>query len=663
MEIRQETLKMSGALPKAENPQPELRSKKHDVKLFHDGSLQKEELVRYGTGCAARVLPYRMQDRYTRAEEPLEIETFVLENEFLRATFLPGYGGRLWSLYAKDEKRELLFVNPVFRPANLANRNAWLAGGIEWNLGHTGHCAFTCDDLFCTVVKAPDGERFLRMYEYEATHAQVLQMDFHLPDGARQLGLHLRVTNARQVPSPLYWWTNTALRLKPETRVFAATGDILYQLTPNPEDKTPGFGRCKMPLQPNLACEDVSYPWQIPHSVEYFFQTPAACKAPWELSAEGDGQGFLERSTQPLFARKMFCWGMGSGGRHWCDFLAKDGQGDYIEIQAGLAPTQHHTALLQAGETLCFTQLFGAFNGDGKALQQSDWAMAQKAAEAAAEKTLSEAQTLALHKEYAGKALLAGQSPCHTASMYGFLEDARRKKAGQPPLAQHLAFPPCGRDAAAWAGVLEGRPLPCGQVPLAYMVDPLWEPYLQELSGQSTESAFQYAVLLAENGREAEAEALLSPLAKEGNAYAAYTLGSLFLRAGEKQKAAEMLEKALGLAGDRADPSFWEGYLQALLQLEDYTGAFAVFGRMPNPSDTARLLACEAALQLEEFAFLEDAFMREYATIREGALGLADIWFEYQARKAAKEKGLPFTEGQIDRSLPLPRHLDFRMFE
>ena len=49
----------------------------------------------------------------------------ILENDCLRASFAPLMGGKLWSLYDKKAQRELLFANPVARPAYLATRNAW----------------------------------------------------------------------------------------------------------------------------------------------------------------------------------------------------------------------------------------------------------------------------------------------------------------------------------------------------------------------------------------------------------------------------------------------------------------------------------------------------------------------------------------------------------
>ena len=81
----------------------------------------------------------------------------MLENEYLKATFLPEVGGRLISLFYKPLERELLHRNPVFQPANLAIRNAWFSGGIEWNIGQFGHTFTTCSPLFAGVIRGRAG--------------------------------------------------------------------------------------------------------------------------------------------------------------------------------------------------------------------------------------------------------------------------------------------------------------------------------------------------------------------------------------------------------------------------------------------------------------------------------------------------------------------------
>ena len=124
--------------------------------MTYDASVPaaKRHLAGWQTGF--RVLPYRMQDGYGRTRQPISLKSIVLENEFLRAVFLPEVGGRLYSLW-KPVERELLHCNPVFQPANLAIRNAWFSGGIEWNIGQFGHTFTTCSPVFAAQIRAHAG--------------------------------------------------------------------------------------------------------------------------------------------------------------------------------------------------------------------------------------------------------------------------------------------------------------------------------------------------------------------------------------------------------------------------------------------------------------------------------------------------------------------------
>ena len=666
MAIYRDVLRIKGATLDGINPQPVFRDKKADLYCAEDGSLHPEDHLGFGIGCGARTLPYRMQDRYDRSEKELELQTLVMENDFLKATFLPEYGGKLWSLYAKDEQRELLFVNPVFRFANLASRNAWMSGGIEWNLGHTGHNMFTSDDVFFARVTAPDGEQFLRMYEYEAAHAQILQIDFHLPDGARQLAAHVRIQNARNVDVPLYWWTNIAVPLTDDTRVFSGTPDILFQLILQETGGVPGFGHCHMPNQPNLPGVDLSHPRQIPHSLEYFFQNRKQTVAPWEVSIEKDCRGFMERSTQPLRTRKMFCWGSNTGGRHWCDYLSKDGQGDYIEIQAGLAPTQVHTGILEADQIVSFTQMFGAFTAPESA-QNAQWNEALPDVEASIERLLPAANVQKAHSEYLMKSTIPASEILHKGSWYGAMEMSRRKIDGEPPIACHLDFlsPEADSEYAPWFSLLHGQALPESRLPHPYVTDPLWLPYLSRAAENGNqETKFQYAVALAENGKMQAAVDILLPLTEQENPWASHALGMLYRREQQLIRASKYLIQAYTWEHGTLDPSFAEDALQSLLDIEQYEKAWELFENIPDTQKTEleELLAASAAVKLDKHAFLSEAYGKVYSAIREGAVGLAEIWYEEQARLAAQRSGIPFRYDQIDRSLPLPRNLNFLMF-
>ena len=135
------------------NPLPDI----HNVSYIHSGIELSDEITakersNIGKGMLQTLLPYKQQDSYSRERSPREFRAAVLENSKLRAVFLPEVGGRLWSLWDKRLGRELLFRNPVFQPANLGLRNAWFAGGVEFNVGIKGHTPLTASPLFCEIA-------------------------------------------------------------------------------------------------------------------------------------------------------------------------------------------------------------------------------------------------------------------------------------------------------------------------------------------------------------------------------------------------------------------------------------------------------------------------------------------------------------------------------
>ena len=96
------------------------------------------------------VLPYLEQDDWGCERTPTNVSVIVLENEFLRAAITPQWGGKIWSLYDKKNKRQVFYNNPAHQPDNIGYRKAWTAGGCEWNwapgmyLGHSmSHSPYT----------------------------------------------------------------------------------------------------------------------------------------------------------------------------------------------------------------------------------------------------------------------------------------------------------------------------------------------------------------------------------------------------------------------------------------------------------------------------------------------------------------------------------------
>jgi len=190
----------------------------HQVENLDELPAELRDNIQYGR--LHSTLPCLNQHGYDRTLVDTEFTALVLENDDLRATVLPGLGGRLYSLVHKATGQELLYRNPVFQPANLALRNAWFAGGVEWNVRSTGHWTGTCAPMHAARVDGPDGTPVLRLWELERTRNLVTQVDFWLPEDSQFLYVGVRLQNPSDTEVPAYWWSNIAVEQSPETRVL-----------------------------------------------------------------------------------------------------------------------------------------------------------------------------------------------------------------------------------------------------------------------------------------------------------------------------------------------------------------------------------------------------------------------------------------------------------
>lgn len=680
MEIALETLTLPGAALGPQNPLPRFRDPRHDRPPASDGTLTDEQLAGFGRHNGARLLPYCAQDRFSLTKPLRDYPAIRMENRRLRALFLPGFGGRLWSLYDKKLGRELLFRNPVIQPANLALRCAWMSGGIEWNLGQLGHAYSTCDDVFFARCEGPDGRPFLRLRDYLRTTGLVWQLDFHFPaEDSAFLLAHLRAVNPTDRVAPLYWWTNTAV---PETgaRVLSGCGEVIY-INPNTltrEGTVHGYGAARMPHLPPLGQTDVSYPENFPYSNEYFFQNPPTDPAPWEAALYPDGHAFVERSTQPLRIRKMFCWGMHKGGRNWQDHLALPGQGAYLEIQAGLSPTQCHGADMAPGQVLRFTQGFGSMALEPALWADPDWDKAARAAGEGAEQALPAARLAEWDAAFTALEDAPELERLHAGHGWGELEQRRRARMGEPPL------PGWPREEGAdfseeerpWAALLETGclpPLEPGQLPVSWMTDPAWRPLLADaLRAEPANGAAAAAlgVLEYENERwEEGARIWRDSWDLQPTAILCRCLAQDCLRRGREPQARELMRQAISLQGQRVHPALaveYLGMLQAQGRWQTLWDAYEVLPAPVREDERVMILAATAADRLEKDDFLDRVFAHPFAVIREGETQLSDVWFSAMARRQAAAEGREDREA-AERTLRAtrtpPATIDFRLTE
>jgi tetratricopeptide (TPR) repeat protein len=667
--LRTDPLIMPGMRLRDENPLPQFRDRKTDRHVAVHESLPEEKRHLLGWETGFRVLPYRMQDNYTRQRTPITYHAIVLENEILKATFLPELGGRLISLFHKPLQRELLCRNPVFQPANLAIRNAWFSGGIEWNIGQLGHTFTTCAPLFAAATTDADGEPGLRLYEYERCKKLFWQIDFYLPPNSPWLIAHTRIANPNDADTSTYWWTNIAVPEGRDVRVLAPANKVIYT------DMTNGgfdLGLGDMPNLSTFDIKDASYSLHSGSANEYFFQ-PDSVDMPWEAALDKDGSGLIETSTPRLRYRKLFCWGHHQGGRHWQEFLAPGGQ-PYIEIQSGLAPTQLHGLNMPARADWRWTQIFGFMQADAERVHAPEWETAWRSVDSVLKSRIDAQGLSQMDALYGERSNIPSTEILHYGSGWGALELERRNGRNEPLVPPSFVFPKStlGIEQFKWLTLLHDGVLP-EQSPIIppgdWIVQTEWrdllEASLKDVSHYNWYALLHLGVMRLEHfDAEGAKAAWQASIKLKPSAWAWRNLSALARLQNDEQEALECLHRAWDLNHHTVELA--QEYLQALCHTKRFDEARAVYDSLPaamQSNDRIQILRGRVALELNDLEAVEQVMKCEYAVVREGETELTDLWFEMWYRRMAEASSRELTESEkaeIRKLYPPSARIDFR---
>ena len=152
---------------------------------------------------------------------PTDYTGVVLENPYLRLTFLPELGGRLYSAVVKSTGQEIFYHNQVVKPSRYGilepyEANWWLAtGGMDWAYPTQEH-----------------GYRFGVPWDYEVTQTKQeatitlsdtapdrvgAAVQVTLPADSAVFTVKPKLTNATDETAPVQFWLNATLALAPDT--------------------------------------------------------------------------------------------------------------------------------------------------------------------------------------------------------------------------------------------------------------------------------------------------------------------------------------------------------------------------------------------------------------------------------------------------------------
>lgn len=634
--VRRSVLTLPAAPLGPPNPLPALRPLGEAHRVEAPAGPAREDLPRdmarqIGYQPLGTVLPVRILDGYGRERTPTDLDTLVLENARLRVTVLPGLGGRIRSLFHKPTGRELLYVNPVFQPAGFALNGAWFSGGIEWNIGATGHTTLACAPLHAAVVPAPDGGEMLRLWEWERLRDLPFQVDLWLPEDSDFLYVGVRVRNPHERTAPVYWWSNIAVEEGEHTRVLA------------PADSAWHFGYARtlrrVPV-PEWDGADRTYPLRGEHPADYFYEVPGGARR-WIASLDASGQGLVQTSTDLERGRKLFLWGTGRAGRRWQEWLTEPGTAGYAEIQAGLARTQLEHVPLEAGGEFAWLEAYGPLTAAPERVHGDDWRAAREEVARCLETALPRA---GVDEAYAAWRPYADAEPATTlatGSGWGALEVLRGnlKLPGTP-------FPEStlGEEQAPWLELLHAGALPEPRrvvPPGPTLVAPHWRDML-ETAPASPLTEYHLGVAQWHAGDRAQAvrswERGLPLAPSRWPLLRCLAVADRF--AGNTDRAAGLYAEAFDdLCQERRDGEHWVAAtaalgreaIAALLAAGRPEGARAVWERLREPvraRGAFRFLEAQILLAEGDVAGARAVFDAgfEVVDLREGAEVLEEVW-------------------------------------
>lgn len=598
------------------------------------------------------ILPYQVSDDYDRDLKPGTLDVLVIENARLRAVIAPTLGGRLLELKDLKAGRDLVFRNPVLQPANLAALNAWFSGGIEWNGLIPGHTPFTCAPVFAGVRETSRGP-ILRLYEFDRIVEATWQIDLFLPDDSAVLFAHGRIVNPSETVRLAYWWTNIAVPMTLGTRVLSPADYSIEHVWPGNN-----LGRCDFPRDD----WDASYPQNWENATSVFFRAPSAPRL-FIASIDRDGYGLAQCSTRELSGRKFFYFGSGEGGQNWMDYLSSPGEGDYLEIQSGMTPTQNQRFELAAHEERDWTEAFMPVQLDGATAHDAAYRAATTHAADAIDAIIPAHDLAEVDEFLRAQARLPLAVRHSTGAHWG----ARQERLTGTPLAAGLDFS-VESTGDYWDDLANGasvNPSNLRDIPAGGAVSPVWIDRIKADAPNWVGELLLATAALDRNDRALAREHVASSLALQPS-WAAYRLEALL--ADDPGAKASSYLRAWNASG--APP-------ELAVEIAQYFGAASLSAELKAfvaalPTDirsNERIILARATVAANDGDFDELErllFDRPFATIREGETLLSDLWGRLRRGRFEAQLGRAASAEELKADLkanPVPRALNLRMHE
>ncbi len=339
-------------------------------------------------GSSGKVYPLPFTDRI--AEKPVERkwEAVWIENEFLQVLVLPEIGGRIHRILDRTNNYDLIYYQPVIKPALVGLAGPWISGGIEFNWPQH-HRPATFLPVSCEIERHDDGSATVWCGDHDPMARMKGMHGVCLYPGRAYLELKVRAYNRTPLTQTFLWWANVATRVHEAYQSFFPP-DVYYvadharrSMSEYPlakgfyygvnygERARKGIPAGEVPTQfvpPHAGGRaPVKY---APNDLSFYANIPTPCSymcmgsqedffGGYDYAAEAGIIHVANHHISP--GKKQWTWGNHEFGYAWDRNLTeKDARGEYgpyIEIMAGVyTDNQPDFSFLHPGETKTWSQ-------------------------------------------------------------------------------------------------------------------------------------------------------------------------------------------------------------------------------------------------------------------------------------------------------------------
>jgi hypothetical protein len=172
--------------------------------------------------------------------QPRSFQAIVLENAYLKLTFLPELGGRLYQCLFKPTGQNLFYQNAVLKPSYWGplsrEENWWLAaGGMEWALPVHEH-GYEWGVPWTYQIESKSTETSIVLRDSVADDRLRTEIRVTLPANRAYFVVQPHLTNPTAQPAALQFWLNALLTLgshsaSPDTEFVYPTGRMIVHST------------------------------------------------------------------------------------------------------------------------------------------------------------------------------------------------------------------------------------------------------------------------------------------------------------------------------------------------------------------------------------------------------------------------------------------------